>query len=200
MTAKRATQSEAKIRAAFITLMGTKGFDAMTVSDIAREAGVNRGTFYMHYLDKYDLRQRLIDDEVETIASMVLDAAPDRKSREHLDPCDYIPYDAILAALTRISDEYEFFAAITVQGADTTLYDRMKDILKNLVDVKLPGPGADGSDSSHGIPRPYAQEILASAVSSILWLWLRRGCKESPEQIASIIERNKTLAPVALIE
>ncbi|OZG60094.1 TetR family transcriptional regulator [Bifidobacterium lemurum] len=197
MTAKRATKSEAKIRAAFITLMGTKGFDAMTVSDIAREAGVNRGTFYMHYLDKYDLRQRLIDDEVETIASMVLDAAPDRKSRERLDPCDYIPYDAILAALTRIRDEYEFFAAITVQGSDTTLYDRMKDILKNLVDVKLPGPGADGS---HGIPRPYAQEILASAVSSILWLWLRRGCKESPEQIASIIERNKTLAPVALIE
>ncbi len=42
-------------------------------------------------------------------------------------------------------------------------------------------------------------EILVSAVSSIIWLWIRRGCKEAPEQICAIIEKNKTTAPVYII-
>ena len=48
MVRQRQTKTEAKIKAAFTTLVKNKGFDAMTVSDLAREADINRGTFYMH--------------------------------------------------------------------------------------------------------------------------------------------------------
>ena len=56
VTGQRNTRTEARIKAAFTTLVRTKGFDSMSVSDIARTAGINRGTFYMHYTDKFDLR------------------------------------------------------------------------------------------------------------------------------------------------
>ncbi|WP_274599462.1 hypothetical protein [Bifidobacterium dentium] len=42
-------------------------------------------------------------------------------------------------------------------------------------------------------------EILVSSTSSILWLWLRRGCQESPETISGIIERSKSIAPVDIL-
>ena len=60
--------------------------------------------------------------------------------------------------------------------------------------------GAGFAELSYsGIPRDYALEILVSAVSSIIWLWIRRGCKKTPEQICAIIEKNKTTAPVDII-
>ena len=60
--------------------------------------------------------------------------------------------------------------------------------------------GAGCAELSYsGIPHDYALEILVSAVSSIIWLWIRRGCKEAPEQICAIIEKNKTTAPVYII-
>lgn len=40
---------------AFMELIQEKGFQEMTVQDIAERAGVNRATFYAHFPDKYAL-------------------------------------------------------------------------------------------------------------------------------------------------
>jgi AcrR family transcriptional regulator len=51
---------------AFVDLMHEKGFQSITVQDIADRAEVNRATFYAHYEDKYDLldsytREKFLD-------------------------------------------------------------------------------------------------------------------------------------------
>lgn len=51
----RQTKTELKLQQALTELLPTKGLANMTVSDICRTAGINRGTFYAHYIDKYDL-------------------------------------------------------------------------------------------------------------------------------------------------
>ena len=38
----------------------TKGFSKTSITDIAQEAGVGKGTFYLYFKDKYDIRNRLI--------------------------------------------------------------------------------------------------------------------------------------------
>ena len=37
-----------------------KGFAKTTVSDIVNQAGLAKGTFYLYFKDKYDLRDKLI--------------------------------------------------------------------------------------------------------------------------------------------
>ena len=209
--AKRNTKTEARIKAAFTTLMQSKGFDAMTVSDIARTAGINRGTFYMHYLDKMDLRQQLVDDAIEDLTRiLVTDAAsPDRKTRvpggnaiaSHRGKaiCDAFQSDSIAGALRYIRDDYAFFSVVSRSGNDMQLYYRMKEVLKHLIVAQATRFGAEPKTDYNGIPADYAMEILVSAVSSIIWLWIRRGCKESPEEICQIIEVNKTTAPVDIL-
>ena len=217
--AKRNTKTEARIKAAFTTLMQAKGFDAMTVSDIARTAGINRGTFYMHYLDKMDLRQQLVDDAIEDLTRiLVTDAAsPDRpleriSNRENVSHggnatapnrgkaiCDAFQSDSIADALRYIRDDYAFFSVVSRSGNDMQLYDRMKEVLKRLIVAQATRFGAEPKTDYNGIPADYAMEILVSAVSSIIWLWIRRGCKESPEEICRIIEVNKTTAPVDIL-
>ena len=211
--AKRNTKTEARIKAAFTTLMQSKGFDAMTVSDIARTAGINRGTFYMHYLDKMDLRQQLVDDAIEDLTRiLVTDAAsPDRDRKAvSLDGnataphrgkaiCDAFQSASIADALRHIRNDYAFFSVVSRSGNDMQLYDRMKEVLKRLIVAQATRFGAEPKTDYNGIPADYAMEILVSAVSSIIWLWIRRGCKESPEEICRIIEVNKTTAPVDIL-
>lgn len=38
----------------------TKGFSKTSISDIANKAGVAKGTFYLYFKDKYDIRNRLV--------------------------------------------------------------------------------------------------------------------------------------------
>ncbi len=52
---RRALRTRKSLYEALITLTVQKGFAAVTVSDLAETAGVNRATFYRHFLDKFDL-------------------------------------------------------------------------------------------------------------------------------------------------
>lgn len=47
------------IQQSFLQLLQEKSFDSITVGDITKVAGINRGTFYLHYLDKYDLLEKI---------------------------------------------------------------------------------------------------------------------------------------------
>lgn len=96
-----------------------------------------------------------------------------------------------------VKREYAFFDALSRSGNDMQMYGRVKDVLKQMLLGQAASAGAELSYG--GIPRAYALEILVSAVSSIIWLWVRRGCKEALEQICAIIEKNKTTAPVDII-
>ncbi len=51
----RVKRTRKLINQAFFDLMNEKGFQTITIQDIADRAEVNRATFYAHYEDKYDL-------------------------------------------------------------------------------------------------------------------------------------------------
>ena len=51
----RKIKTHRAIDQAFTKLIAEKGFEAITIKDISEAALINRGTFYMHYADKYDL-------------------------------------------------------------------------------------------------------------------------------------------------
>lgn len=50
------------LQEAMIALITEKGFDAITVGDIAERAMINRATFYRHYQDKYDLVVKIFEE------------------------------------------------------------------------------------------------------------------------------------------
>ena len=53
---KRIRRTKKLLRQALTRLMQQKDFQSITVTDVVREADINRGTFYAHYRDVYDLR------------------------------------------------------------------------------------------------------------------------------------------------
>lgn len=65
--AKRIQKSRQAINDAFIRLMSEKEFESITINEIAAEANVNRGTVYLHFDDKYDLREQCIAAEINQL-------------------------------------------------------------------------------------------------------------------------------------
>lgn len=63
-------------------LFTTKGWGKTSISDIVNEAGVAKGTFYLYFKDKYDIRNKLISHKSSEI---FLKAAND------LEKLDYKP-------------------------------------------------------------------------------------------------------------
>ncbi|MGN1271537.1 MAG: TetR/AcrR family transcriptional regulator [Lactobacillus sp.] len=61
----RTTRTLIAIKKAFIGLLQKKPFTKITVSEIARNAYIDRQTFYLHYTDKYDLLDHLVKEVVE---------------------------------------------------------------------------------------------------------------------------------------
>ena len=64
---KRKTTTKSDLKAALTRLLKQKDFETISVSDIAKEAGINRGTFYLHYIDKFDMVDKLIDEILQNI-------------------------------------------------------------------------------------------------------------------------------------
>lgn len=64
---KRYQRTHAKIRQVFEQLILTHTYSEITVSMIARQTGVNRKTFYMHYESVSALMDELVRDIVEEI-------------------------------------------------------------------------------------------------------------------------------------
>jgi AcrR family transcriptional regulator len=60
----RITRTRKLIRDALTSLLAEKGFESISVQDIAERATVNRATFYAHYSDKFALLDALVREDV----------------------------------------------------------------------------------------------------------------------------------------
>lgn len=87
------------IREAFFALLAEVGFAKMTVADICRHADINRGTFYLHYEDKFALLDALIDE--------ALTAAPPLEGTEAGALCQRPPANSDYYLLYSIMEKTE---------------------------------------------------------------------------------------------
>ncbi|MFC4075987.1 TetR/AcrR family transcriptional regulator [Salinithrix halophila] len=64
---RRIKRTRENIKKAMLELIADKGFQAVTVRDLTDRAGINRGTFYLHFQDKYDLLEQCVEEEVQAL-------------------------------------------------------------------------------------------------------------------------------------
>lgn len=60
---RRVQRTRQLLQDAFIAVVREKGFTATSIQDVAERANVNRGTFYIHYTDKYMLLDTIIREK-----------------------------------------------------------------------------------------------------------------------------------------
>lgn len=88
-------------------LFTSKGINETTIQDIAREAGVAKGTFYLYFKDKYDLIEKL---RARKAAKLFEDAVRFSRDQEYADFTEQflIIVDYIIDELTENRDLLKF--------------------------------------------------------------------------------------------
>ncbi|MCI2126593.1 MAG: TetR/AcrR family transcriptional regulator [Olsenella sp.] len=65
---RNAQRSIRLLKEAFMELLAEKPYESITVSDVARKADLNRGTFYAHFDNVDDLMRSVMSDTADTIS------------------------------------------------------------------------------------------------------------------------------------
>ena len=64
-------RTRALIHEAYFALLKERDFSKISVAAIAERAGINRGTFYAHYLDVRDLAMKLAEEALKDLATVL---------------------------------------------------------------------------------------------------------------------------------
>lgn len=79
------------IRKAFLDLLAQKPIQSITIKELCAAAGINRGTFYTHYQDIYELLEQIEADMVASLAQALAPVDTQAPSEHFLvEICDSI--------------------------------------------------------------------------------------------------------------
>src|SRR5262245_17498092 len=73
---RRIQRTRQVLQQAFMDVVQDKGFAATSIQDITQRANVNRGTFYLHFADKYMLTDAVIREQFHQHLAGRLPSAP----------------------------------------------------------------------------------------------------------------------------
>ncbi len=171
------------LQEAIIELVTEKGFDAITVGDIAERAMINRATFYRHYQDKYDLVVRIFEETanhlVEKMKPFYEDSDPGEKEENILEIwVQFFEHVAQHARLYRAmlgKNGSPWFAARMREHIIKLLLDKEKS-WKQLVE--------SGQQVDPAVPKALpAVQFSHVLIGTIVW-WLESEKSYTPRQLA----------------
>ncbi len=192
----RVRRTQANLREALVDLIEEKGFDAVTVGDIANRAMVNRATFYRHYPDKYALvtgsfeeavtqmlREIPLPENLETITSA--SSAPARKA-EQLEAALAV-WSALFEHLSRHARLYR--AMLGKRGSSwftVQVRDSFAQALRQRIRaLSVLGASIGAIDDPNAAPLEFVIMCLANWFVGMLSWWMENGMLYSPQQMAS---------------
>ena len=160
---KRRRDSRNRMETAFVRLLQHRELKQITVTDICKAADVNRTTFYANYLDLYDLA----DAVQKRLEAEVLGLYQEERDQQYNS-------NNFLKLFRHIQENQLFYKTYFKLGMDGKFQITEYDIHQ----------AAAYYNNQH---IEYHVEFFRNGLNAVIKLWLRNGCQESPEEIASII-------------
>ncbi|KHD46734.1 TetR/AcrR family transcriptional regulator [Streptococcus hongkongensis] len=169
----RQTHSKESIVEAFIQLMQEKDLEAISISELTKKANLNRGTFYLHYQDKYDLLDQLKTDLFNRLFSIL-----DHKTI----------YTDTTRILEKTLQEFKHHLLLVTALSRSSHLDFRKTLSDFIYSVLISIDGYQIMISeSYQMPFDYGLEVYISTIIAIISLWVSNGCQEDPKQITNYI-------------
>lgn len=140
---RRVIRTRKSIMDAFNKLLVEKGVDKITVSAIAREADIDRKTFYLHYSSIDDLTSHKAEEYMERVLKALTERGKGKNVRERT----HIIFSEVNAIITEELDVFEHIADnLSIERTIELLTQSMHSALENS-GMKLAN-NLDGGDSS----------------------------------------------------
>lgn len=178
MTDLRVLKTRRAIQDAFVDLVLSEGFERITVSELAKRAMINRQTFYKHYLDKYDLAEKM----GRQILKQVTEITQQRLNLIHQDLTIIQIVDRLRPYLMELVDKYRrpILALRSVHLNNFDLSQQVSDEMKRAANQLLGNSGT-----------PFELAVIGGVVSSVFNYLMEYNDLPTDEEIAESLTRIK---------
>lgn len=195
--------TQQRIMNAFVTLVAEKGLNNVTVSDITRTAHLSRGTFYIYYLDKYDVLEKIESYLLNHVEKLMqtnmnktmswLDDANNSNLKTQIG--DNSPYRSFIQSFEFLNKNRFTLKVLLSKNGDSQFVYKLYDLIEHEISQQYQHMTIKKIPQ---IPDDYANDLLVSEIVSIIGHWLKKDDPESPSEIAQILIHSKILASYTL--
>lgn len=200
MTTKKEqrSQTEGQIVAALVDIGQQKPLSTISVSDIIRHCGLNRGTFYLHFLDKDDLVLHIRESLLNQIRQIL------HAEMTHTMDIRYLherkPYPVIIKVARWMLDHQRLLNFWLGPHGDAQFYPRLQQIVQKAIDQEL--LDTKGSETfKNGFTNKYALTIITNNLLTILTLWLKEDTHDlSVDDVAKMVMETLYQSPYQLLD
>lgn len=155
---RRALKTQRAICGAFAGLLTEKELHKITVQEIVDRADIGRATFYKHYLDIYDLYEKIEKNTISEIAMFALNIG--EQSVEGF----------FKSLLGYISDHNEIFKMIFSPNNTGQLYVRLSKMIEGVfLQIESEKTGIDINDRRLAFINGYRVQGCLSVIAR--WIW-----------------------------
>lgn len=184
-TDRRVRRTRNAINHAFMELLNEKEFEQITINDLSERANVNRGTFYLHYMDKYDLLDQYIEDHL----SKMMNSCTVTTLEENMEEKDEA-VRALQSLFVYIEENMTFFSIMLTRKKTSAFREQMLEVASTVIRKKI-----DGGGINQNMDKELMVQFMASAFVGIAEDWILNQMPHSPqymaEQIWGLFERNQ---------
>lgn len=179
---RRQRRTRAALRSALMALMVEKGFDAISVADIAERADVSRAAFYMHYKDKEELLFRSMKDIYDELVSKshTISGAHDFAQLllcgNHEAFCDPTDFE-------HVAEHKAFYRILVSERGVASFVVQVRKYLAGIIETHLHEPLREANITPLLPPGFIAHAIAGAEIGVISW-WLEHGDEYSPMEIS----------------
>ncbi len=173
---RRVRKTRALLRHCLAELMKTKQINEITVKELTDMSDLNRGTFYLHYRDVYDLLEQT---EEELIGEFNLALNKFEPAELHAHPS--LVFTEIF---TLIRENQDIVGILMSENGDLKFQNRIKDIVKEKCLKDMISASRMKNQENFMLLLHY----FLSGCVGIVQYWLKNGCRETPRELALITE------------
>ena len=169
-------KTENDLKQAFWKLYAEKPIEQITVSEVAQLAGYNRGTFYLHFQDIYDVLGTIEQDLLQQMSSCV------ETCMQRLDAGDE-PIDCMQGVLDFYTGQRDYIVVLLGPHGDPAFTAQLKSLLKPLWRTYVLHKEPDESEQETDLVLEYTLSGALFMISR----WLQNPHGVSPEKLLHLV-------------
>ncbi len=165
---RRILKSQEAIKKAILELMSEKNFDQITIQDISDRANVSRKTIYLHYADKFDLLDKLIEEYIHKL----------REVSETACELEWKPATRI--CFEYLESNYLFFSTMLANKGAPYFRSRFLEYQMEAFKNEL----RKTNKKNNAVDEEIIVQFVASAYVGVVEWWLTNGMPYPPRVMA----------------
>lgn len=170
---RRVKYTKMVLKSSLLKLMKDKPINKITVTDICKMADINRGTFYIHYLDAYDLLEKIENELYSQIAEAIEKLMKDNENSQKI----------IKEIFEVILKNKELCKILFSDNGDKAFLKKIIDLTHNKVVTEWSMTYKNVNIRN----MEYLYIYTSSGTISVIENWIRNNFKETPERLATFV-------------